>query len=484
MSQRVTFIVPPSGFLLDERVFPSLGILRVAAVLEAQGHDVSVLDLSGVEDVVGAVTASVQDRPADVYGITATMPQMPLAAQAAQAARALAPLARLVLGGPHPTLLQASARQERQRGQAGRASRALDELCDLFDVLVCGDGERAMAVAMSEAPPAVVDADDHQSDLFLESSDLDALPMAARHLIDLESYHYTVDGVRAYSVIAQLGCPFGCQFCGGRRSPFLRRIRSRSTAAVLAEVRHLHLQYGACGFMFFDDELNVNRQFIELLDGLDALQTELGVSFRLRGFLKAELVTQPMAQSMYRSGFRQVLMGVESGSPRILQNIRKNATREDNTRAVDRLRRAGIGVKAAMSIGHAGESDETIEASRQWLLQVQPDDFDVSIITVYPGTPYYDDAEPSGAESWTYVDPRSGDRLHMCAVDHLSQVNFYKGVPGEYQSFVWTDYVTCDGLRMRRDALEDEVRSALSIPAPASVAARRYEHSMAAMGAS
>ena len=79
--------------------------------------------------------------------------------------------------------------------------------------------------------------------------------------------------------------------------------------------------------MFFDDELNVNRQFMELLDAIVALQDELGEEFRLRGFLKAELITQPMAQAMYRAGFRQVLVGFESGHPRVLQNIQKKATK-------------------------------------------------------------------------------------------------------------------------------------------------------------
>ena len=47
-----------------------------------------------------------------------------------------------------------------------------------------------------------------------------------------------------------------------------------------------------------------------------------------------------------------------------------------------------------MSIGHPGEAEETILDTRRWLLDVQPDDFDISIITTYPGSPYYDHAVP------------------------------------------------------------------------------------------
>jgi len=474
---RVTFITPPSGFLLDERVFPTLGVLKVAAVCEAVGHEVDVLDLSGVSDTFGALAAHLEEHDVDAYGITATMPQMPSAAAMAAQIRESSD-AKLILGGPHVTLMQSSARQEWARQGPSRADQAMRELADRFDVLVCGDGERAITVALEDDAPAVIDGDDPKSDLFLKSDDFAEFPLAARHLIDLDSYHYAVDGVRAQSVICQLGCPFACNFCGGRRSPFLRRIRSRSTPLVIAELRHLWNVYGTRGFMFFDDELNVNRQFMELLDAIVALQDELGEEFRLRGFLKAELITQPMAQAMYRAGFRQVLVGFESGHPRVLQNIQKKATREDNTRAVEMLHEAGIAVKAAMSIGHPGETDETIAASRDWLLEVQPDEFDVSVITTYPGTPYYDDARETTPGVWTYIDPRNGDRLHAHHVDHLSEQSFYKGTPGSYRSFVYTDALTPEDICQRRDALESEVRSALRIAYPTAVAAVNYEHSM------
>jgi radical SAM superfamily enzyme YgiQ (UPF0313 family) len=478
---RVTFIVPPSGFLLDDRVFPALGVLKVAAVLERSGVDVDVLDLCGEADV-SELVAEHLEVPSDVYGITATMPQMPVAAEIARQIRKAIPTAKLILGGPHVTLMQASARQEIKRGVYGRACRAVADLSRIFDVLVCGDGEEAIHPALLPNAPSLIDADDPKSPLFLTTAQLETTPFAARHLIDLARYHYSIDGVRAQSLICQLGCPFGCNFCGGRRSPFLRKVRTRSSDQVIAEMRHLYEGYGTRGFMFFDDELNVNPKYMELLGKICDLQSELGVEFRIRGFLKAELLTEPMAQAMFHAGFRQVLVGFESGHPRILQNIQKKATREQNTKAVEILQAAGIRVKAAMSVGHPGESEETIEATRRWLLQVQPSEFDVTIITVYPGTPYYDDATETAPGLWTYVDPKNGDRLHARMVDHLSETNFYKGVPGSYTSYVHTDNLTADELCELRDDVESDVRRQLAIPYPTAAAAR-YEGSMGQVGA-
>ena len=475
---RVTFIIPPSGFLLDELVFPTLGVLKVAAVLERDGVPVNVLDLSGVQDIPAGLSRHIAAHgPSDVYGVTATMPQMPMAAAIAKTLRSVLP-AKLILGGPHATLMQASARQEQKRGEYGRASVAVEQLKDLFDVVVCGDGEQSIAIALEEDAPKLIDADDPKSPLFLTSTDLDNLPMAARHLIDMSRYHYKIDGRDSHSLIGQLGCPFACNFCGGRRSPFLRKIRTRSSEAVIAELRHLYETYGTTGAMFYDDELNVNRQFLELLAQIVALQDELGVDFRLRGLIKSELLTPEMAEAMYRAGFRQILVGFESGSPRILQNIDKKATRDDNSKCVEMLHAAGIKVKALMSIGHAGETEETVGATRDWLLDVRPDDFDVTIITVYPGTPYFDDAREETRGVWTYRDKKTGDALHAFPVDHLHDVNFYKGVPGAYKSFVYTDALTPENLCALRDDLESDVRAKLSIPYPAGPSAAQYEHSM------
>jgi len=347
-------------------------------------------------------------------------------------------------------------------------------------VLVCGDGERAILQAIRDDAPSLIDADDPKSDLFLTPADLDASLFASRHLIDLDSYHYQIDGVRAQSLICQLGCPFGCSFCGGRSSPFLRRVRTRSTDRVIAEMRHLYETYGTTGFMFFDDELNVNKLFMDLLTQMVQLQDEVGAEFRMRGFLKAELVTPDMAAMMYAAGFRNVLVGFESGDPKILRNIKKVATREDNTKAVGILQGAGIRVKAAMSVGHPGESAETIQSTRDWLLDVKPDEFDVTIITVYPGTPYFDEAIEHQPGIWTYTDARSGDRLHAHHVDHLTDVNFYKGVPGSYQSFVYTDALSPERLCELRDDVERDVRATLGIPYPTATPALNYDHSMGA----
>lgn len=475
--QKVCLIIPPSVFLLDERVFMTLGILKVAAVLEKTGVKVEVLDLSGVEnfDEVAGLHAASSDTA--VFGLTATTPQLPAATKILAALRKAKPGARVILGGPHVTLVNAAAKKRSQ----GRAARAFQQLAEAYDVLVAGDGEEAVFKALEPSAPKLVDADDPKSSLFLTNRKLEDLPWPARHLVDADSYKYSIDGVRAMSMIAQLGCPFECGFCGGRESPSLRRVRTRSSANIVSEMEHLHRTYGVRGFMLYDDELNVNPRMVELMSEIESLQKRLKADFRLRGFIKAQLFTDEQAKAMFAAGFRWILTGFESGSPRILANINKHATLEENTRCVDIARRHGLKVKALMSVGHPGETEETIRQSKGWLLSVKPDDFDVTLITTYPGTPYYDHAVqvPGKDGLWLYTYEKTGDKLYSCEVDYSRVADYYKGMPdGGYKAFVYTDSLSPERLVELRDGVERDARKALDIPFNPSRASHRFEHSM------
>jgi radical SAM superfamily enzyme YgiQ (UPF0313 family) len=202
--------------------------------------------------------------------------------------------------------------------------------------------------------------------------------------------------------------------------------------------------------------------------------------------VKAQLFTDAQAEAMYRAGFRWVLTGFESGSPRILENINKKSSRDDNTRCLEIAARHGLKVKALMSIGHPGESARTVRETHEWLIEAAPADFDVTIITTYPGTPYYDEAVPHDRleDVWTYTYRQTGDRLHGYEVDFTRVAEYYKGNPdGGYQAYVFTDHLSAIELVEARDAIERGVRAALKIPFNPSAPSMRYEHSMGQPGA-
>lgn len=480
MKNNICLITPPSPFLLDERVFIHLGILKVAAALEQKSVKVDFLDLSGVKNYLNVLEDYLESfGTSKTFGITATTPQIPNAVKLCKIIKNKSKDSKVILGGPHVTLMNSASKREAKRGleKGDRATSDIQSLSSIFDVLVCGDGEKAIFEAL-KIDSGIVDADDRKSPMFLTNEDFSNLPMPARHLVDIDSYKYFIEDARAVSLIAQLGCPFHCTFCSGRNSPFLRKIRTRSIDSIIKEIDYLYKNHGFKGYMFYDDELNVNKGMVELMNKLTDYQKENNVEFRLRGFIKAELFTDEQATAMYRAGFRWLLTGFESGDEKILKNIKKIATIEDNTRCVEIAKRNNLKVKALMSIGHAGESRETIENTKNWLLEVKPDDFDCTIITTYPGSPYFDDAEKKG-NIYVYSDPNNGDKLYQSPINYLQDLDYYKGDPeGGYVSYVWTDNLSAQDLVKMRGELEKEVREKLSIPFNPSRPGVKYEHSM------
>ena len=427
---------PPSPFLLDQKVFPPLGIMKVAADLDAP-----LLDLAGEGDYLDVLGAAL-----DGYthvGVGATTPQLPFAAAIARRVREVSS-AKVILGGSHATVASGGPRPDKS-------------LPRLFDHVIADDGAHGLR-GLAGGPS--------NGTAYPEGNDW------GRDRLDIESYRYEIDGHRATSLISQFGCPFACGFCCGRSIPFYRHVKYRQHEDVIAEIRRLYLRYGFTGFMFYDDEMNVNPKMIAFMGMLEDLQAELGVEFRFRGFVKAGIFTQAHADAMYRAGFRWLLCGFEGADPKLLLNINKKATVADNTEMVEFAKRAGMKVKALMSIGHPGESPASVRAVEDWLLAVAPDDFDCTVITPYPGSPYFDKAQKQG-DVWRYE--VNGDALYMDEIDYTVESDFYKGMQGSYISHVYTDHLSRPDIVAARDALESSVRGRLGIPYPG---LNQFEHSM------
>ncbi len=433
---KLLLVNPPSPFLLDEKVFPPLGIMKVAADMDAP-----LLDLAGQKNYLDVLSGTLAGYTH--VGVGATTPQLPFAAAIARRVREVSS-AKIILGGSHATVASSGPRPDKS-------------LPDLFDYVIADDGAPGLWGLLGGRINGNIPK--HPDDW-------------GRDRLDIESYRYEIEGHKATSLISQRGCPFACGFCCGRSIPFYRHVKYRQHEDVIEEIRGLYLLYGFTGFMFYDDEMNVNPKMIEFMGMLEDLQAELGVDFRFRGFVKAGIFTQAHATAMYRAGFRWLLCGFEGADPKLLLNINKKATVDDNTEMVEFAKRAGMKVKALMSIGHPGESSASVRAVEDWLLEVEPEDFDCTVITPYPGSPYYDQAQKQG-DVWRYE--TNGDALYMDEIDYTVESDFYKGMQGAYVSHVYTDYLSRAEIVSARDGIESSVRGRLGIAYPT---LNQFEHSM------
>jgi len=444
----LSLIIPPSDFLEDEKVFPNLGILRIAAYLEQQNVEFRVLDLLGKS--LDESLKILDEDDSDVYGITSTSPQISIVMKIGSFLKSKNK--KIIIGGPHVTMLYSSY-------LAGSPRVWVDDLEKTFDTIVIGDGEKAILIALKTFPKII--NSEKEPGLFLTNEEYEKLPFPARHLIDLNSYHYYIDGERTTSLISQMGCPFGCNFCGGRLTKTFRQIRTRSIKSVMKEIDFIYTTYGYKGFMFYDDELNVNSTaFLSLLTHLIDYQKAHNVKFKLRGFVRSDLLTQKQADKMIEAGFEWLLVGFESGSNRILKNMNKKTTVDINTKCCEIARKSGLKIKALMSIGHSGESFESIKETEEWIEKINPDEVDFTIISVYPGTPYFDYSEWIVKEkAWRFTSNEQPEELLFSDdIDFSEESAFYKGKLGEYKSFVYTNFLTRENLVNERDRLEIKFR--------------------------
>ena len=352
---KICLINPSSHFLINERFMPSLGLLKIAAYLEQNGLDVRILDLAGCNNWKQAVLDFLEQDYYEYVGITSTTPQIPLVYEMCEFIKEHFLSSKVIIGGPHVTLSNASIKKG-----SDRSKKSFDAIMDLFDNVITGYGELAMIKALHFDSPKLIDAEVDKS-VFVTNEIYDKLPTPSRHLIDIESYNCTIDNNKSTSIISQLGCPFNCSFCCSRSDTY-RRIRTRSAESVIDEIDYLYRTYKYTGFMFYDDEINVNNTLFEkLLVQLIDYQKYNDVKLSFRGSSRVDLLTEKQANLMREAGFKWLLLGFESGSDKILHSMNKNTTVEQNTQAFEIARKANLKVKALMSLGHPGESKDTIE---------------------------------------------------------------------------------------------------------------------------
>jgi len=367
---RVALIAPPSPFLMAQNVHGPLGLWSLGAVLRQAGHEPVYCDL-GLGDPL--------PDGCDVWALTGTTPQWD--GIQAVAKQATVPL---VVGGPH-------------------ASAKPDDLLALGATVVVGEGEQALPALLGKRKrpkPGIVRAE--------RITDLDALPFPDRS--QQHRYHYSItgrDGTAhpAATAITSRGCPHQCAFCSG--GVWERRVTYRSAANVLEEMAQLR-DLGYDAVHFYDDSLALKtRRLQALCKGLR------GLGMVWRCFVRADQMSAETLAYMAAAGCVEIGIGVESGSQAVLDAIHKGETVEQQAAAIGWAHDAGIRVKAFIIVGLPGESWWTVAETERFLERTRPDDVDVTLLQLYPGSALYDAPE------------RYGLRVRRTG-------GWYKGRPGEY----------------------------------------------------
>ena len=236
--------------------------------------------------------------------------------------------------------------------------------------------------------------------------DLDDLPWPDRDMVPAEQY---IVGLRTqdpcFMVMASRGCPFRCTFCLWVPVMFNNKVRFRDVEKVVDEIAHLQNRYGAREVFFHDDTVNITvRRVEEICHAILRRRLKIGWIANFR----ADQTTPELFRLMKRAGCTKILLGVESGSQKLLdETIDKEITLKEVEDTIRWAKDAGIRVHCTYSLGAPGETRETLRETLEFIKKTDPDDIQVSLMTPIPGTPFYEKVKHEVAD-WHDFDGVSG----------------------------------------------------------------------------
>ena len=400
---RVLLVNPESEVWSSRKHIP-LGLGYLASSLRENGHEPYIFDMAVEDEPLAAEIERAEEagRPYHLVGITATTPLIEDAWKAARTVKKYG--LPTLLGGPHLMLLplESMERPEVDFVLQGEAEFTIVELVDALEHgkdlgRVPGLFWRKDGNVVVNPPAPLVD-------------DLDSIPFPAHDLYKIEKYtnlQPLTDGLdkhaRSYTIITSRGCPYHCTYCS---KPITGDTwRGRSVDNIIEEWRWLVKGLGATEIGVTDDIWNLKRDRAkELCRRLieEGLNTVPWVT--VHG-MKVNNTDQELFHLMKAAGCKRVGFGVESGDPWILKHVIKKSQTLDMVRDAFRwAKTAGLQTMGFFIFGMPYETEETMERTIQFALELDPDLANFMLAAPFPGTELWNMVVESGgqvmAQNW------------------------------------------------------------------------------------
>ena len=266
-------------------------------------------------------------------------------------------------------------------------------------------------------------------------NDLDRLPFPNR---DYHEEFYTSSDAAA--IITSRGCPFDCFYCSTNQMCG-SKWRARSPENIIREIKQVRNRYpNIDSFHFIDDNCLVSRHRIEKLANVIRAE-KLGIKF---GFsTRIEQVDKKLLDMLSGAGATGMLVGIESGSTRVLQLMNRRYTSGEVIDKVAHAESLGIRVTASFMIGIPFESEQDVRETFKLLREIPASKTQCHIFTPFVGTPCYDKPEDFGIvlyesnpgnislDQEAYIDTRYFSRkriqsLHRKAISIILQKELIK----------------------------------------------------------
>ena len=379
---KVALVTPPvTEKVAHHPLFPPLGLAYMAAVLEQNNIEVTIIDSPVLNFNHQNLKSELEAFQPTIVGVGSMTPTIESALKCAQIAKEAAPNTKVIMGGPHATFADTEILSNEKS----------------IDLIVRGEGEETIVEIAKQAPLGDIKGISFRKNGEIIQTatrpfiqDLDALPRPAYKYLPMEKYNIT--GRNLLPIISSRGCPYACPFCVASQM-FGQQFRARSPKNVLDEMEWLRDEYGAEGIAFQDDTLTFSKQrAIEICDGI--IERKIGLHWGCG--TRADVVTKEVLVKMAKAHCDETMFGVESGCQRMRDVLKKRLTTDQCENAIKWTKDVGIFVTVSVILGYPGETKETLQETLDFVRRVEPDDVWLCHATPYPGTCLREIVEKNG----------------------------------------------------------------------------------------
>jgi radical SAM superfamily enzyme YgiQ (UPF0313 family) len=415
--------------------FPPIGIMSLSSVLKRAGHECLMFDQANPDTPDEVILAEIARWQPDLIGLSfLSTTSYPYAKVLARQIRAAHHGVKIAMGGVFASLNPQLVKLQ----------------CPEVDFVCRGDGEQLILDLLGALadPAGVLGVTWQQADGTLRhnpnrplSRDLDQWPFPDRESLALdfvESMPLDVPAVlsldRFTTMQTSRGCPWPCVFCD---IPIFNegKWRSRSPEHVVAEFERLQKDgYGAVYFV--DDHFLLQPRRIEAIcKGI----IEKGITIQWGCEGRVDSVCMQLFPLMAKAGCRTIMFGIESGSQKILDRLKKEQTLAEIEAAVTNAKRAGIEiVHGFFVVGNPDETEEDMRQTFRFASRLRLDTFAFNRLCVYRGTPLWQEYVRRGlvddARDWykyfkcSSIDPTvlPGEEIHRIRSEGLRRLLLYK----------------------------------------------------------
>ena len=367
---KVLLATPPYTLFKNDvrRAITPLGLISIAAVLEQNGYEVAILDIStegyynlkedGDFVTYGLSEEQIKKRISefapDVFGVSCIFStQLENAKKTLKLAKELNPNIITLTGGSHPTY-------------------AVEDMLNasFIDYVIIGEGElptlQLLESLNNNRDTSIINGVAYKkegkiivnSPQFVEN--LDELPMPALHLLNMEKY-FEINipqnpypkGKRVAQILTSRGCSAKCIFCTTTNF-WGNRYRGRSAQKVVQEIKYLKERYNIDEIQFTDDNFTLNKKrAMEILEGIK----DLNLHWCTPQGIAVWALDEEVIEKMRETGCYQLTFAIESGNQEVLKNIiQKPLDLRKVKPLVDKAKSLGIKIHAFCICGLPGET--------------------------------------------------------------------------------------------------------------------------------